>query len=336
MPLFSESYSVFNLYLLYALSLSCYSTTLMDDPRRLNEQQRRHAGLPRSLQLTRTPRPHPRVGGTRGYPVPMRESELWSFDHGFPTVASRRSMQRWNTRLHPYIMTGNSEKNVIVGLDQYHMILFLLAWPEARLDEIIAFLANAGNGRVYSRSQVSSRLNELGLTKKVGSTEAKQASLPINIFKREQFWQMPPPFGVSGYERRRLIDVDECGIELQRTNRNYSHTYCGVRMVKSGHYSKDTKLTIILPGACGKIDFCGLGWFHPPPFVLEYKTMSCRGCGCGVCGVALRVQYFFCTPQEIPCITRRKNPPQWCGDSAAVFSTVAVSIALSIVTIDRA
>ena len=218
----------------------------MDDPRRLNEQQRRHAGLPRSLQLTRTPRPHPRVGGTRGYPVPMRESELWSFDHGFPTVASRRSMQRWNTRLHPYIMTGNSEKNVIVGLDQYHMILFLLAWPEARLDEIIAFLANAGNGRVYSRSQVSSRLNELGLTKKVGSTEAKQASLPINLFKREQFWQMPPPFGVSGCERRRLIDVDECGIELQRTNRKYGHTYCGVRMVKPGHYSKDTKLTIIL------------------------------------------------------------------------------------------
>ena len=138
----------------------------MDDPTRVLEQQRRMAGLPRTLQLTRTPRPHPRIGGTRGYPVPMRESELWSFQHGYPLVASRRSLQRWNRRLHPFIMTGNRDRNVIVGLDQYHMLLFLLAWPDARLDEVIAFLANAGNGRVFTRTQVSRRMKELGLTKK--------------------------------------------------------------------------------------------------------------------------------------------------------------------------
>ena len=223
----------------------------MDDPRRVQEQQRRKAGLPRSLRLTRTAKSHHRVGGARGYSVPMRESELWLYNHGFPTVSSVSSLRRWDLRLHPFIMTGNKERTVITGLDQYNLILFLLAWPEARLDEIIAFLANAGNGRVYTRSQVSTRMIELGITRKVGSTEAKQASLPINLFKREQFWTMPTPFGVNGCERRRLIDVDECGIEITRTNRKYGHCSCGIRVVKPGHYSRDTKLTIILAVEAG-------------------------------------------------------------------------------------
>ena len=43
-------------------------------------------------------------------------------------------------------MTGNKEKGVLVGVDQYHMILFLLALPDARLDEMTAYVANAGTG----------------------------------------------------------------------------------------------------------------------------------------------------------------------------------------------
>ena len=218
----------------------------MDDPRQVEERERRRAGLYRRLGITRAPKSHPGIGGTRGYAIEMRESEIWSSNHGFPCVASRRSIQRWQRRLHPYLMTGNRERNVLVGLEQFHMILFLLAWPDARLDEVIAYVANTGTGRVYSRSQVSKRLDELGMSKKVGSTEARQASLPINRFKREQFWRMNLPFGVNGCERRRLIDVDEIGIELQRTNRKYGHSHTGIRVVKPGHYSRDTKLTVIL------------------------------------------------------------------------------------------
>ena len=223
----------------------------MDDPRRIEEQQRRRAGLYRRLGITRTPKPHPSVGGTRGYSVEMRESEIWSYDHGLPVTASARSIQRWIRRLHPYVMTGNGDRRVIVGLEQFNLVLFLLAWPDAWLDEIIAYIANTGNGRVYSRSQVSRRLKELGLTKKVGSTEARQASLPINRFKREQFWNMNLPFGVNGCDRRRLIDIDEIGIELQRTNRKYGHSFAGVRVVKPGHYSRDTKITVILAVEAG-------------------------------------------------------------------------------------
>ena len=66
-------------------------------------------------------------------------------------------------------------------------------------------------------------MTELGLTKKVGSTEAKQASLPANLFKREAFWTNAPPFGVNECEQRRLINVVECSIEVQRTNHKYGH-----------------------------------------------------------------------------------------------------------------
>ena len=104
---------------------------------------------------------------------------------------------------------------------------------------------------MYSQSQVSERMDELGLTKKVGSTEAKQASLPINMQKRRLFWNQGVPYGVAGCERRRLIDVDECGIEVQRTNRKYGHSAVGIRVVKPGHYSKDTKLTVLLAVEAG-------------------------------------------------------------------------------------
>ena len=45
--------------------------------------------------------------------------------------------------------------------------------------------------------------------------------------------------------------MDECGIEITRTNRKYGHCSCGIRVVKLGHYSRDTKLTIILAVEAG-------------------------------------------------------------------------------------
>ena len=51
---------------------------------------------------------------------------------------------------------------------------------------------------------------------------------------------------MNGCERRCLIDVDKCGIELQRTNRKYGYSFAGVRVVKPGHYSRDAKVTILL------------------------------------------------------------------------------------------
>ena len=67
----------------------------------------RMQGWHRTLSVPRVALPHPRHGGTRGYALAMRQSEITSFQLDFPTVASRRSIYRWQNRLHPFTMNGN-------------------------------------------------------------------------------------------------------------------------------------------------------------------------------------------------------------------------------------
>ena len=96
------------------------------------------------------------------------------------------------------------------------------------------------------RGELSCRLAELDITRKRGSTEAYQAFPPRNILKRRIFWEEPLPFGVHGVARRRFIDIDECGIELQRCNRSCGFAFSGARVRKPGNYSRDVKVTVIL------------------------------------------------------------------------------------------
>mmetsp|Transcript_6503 Transcript_6503/g.9884 ORF Transcript_6503/g.9884 Transcript_6503/m.9884 type:complete len:254 (+) Transcript_6503:83-844(+) len=218
----------------------------MRDPVRIAEMRRRNLGMERRLQIFRAQNAHPRQGGSRGYPVEMRQAEIDHFLNGLPTIASQRSIYRWMHRLHPFLQGGNRNREVLVGLDQFLMCLCLLIWPDALEDEIIAFIANMGRTRrVYSRSQVSERMLQLDISLKVTSTEAIQASLPINLMKRQIFWSSPIPFGVAGVDRRNLIDVDECGIEIERVNRGYGHSAQGIRIVKAGHYSKAPELLVL-------------------------------------------------------------------------------------------
>ena len=56
---------------------------------------------------------------------------------------------------------------------------------------------------------------------------------------------MPPPVGVFGQARKKLIDTDECGISLEKTNKGIGHAHTTIRVRKPGHYTKDTKWTVI-------------------------------------------------------------------------------------------
>ena len=94
-----------------------------------------------------------------------------------------------------------------------------MAYPESRIGEMRVFIANASNGRVFSRGQVSCRLAELDITRKRASTEAYQAYSPVNLHKRDVFFNHPLPFGIANAERRSFLDTDECGLELQSYNR---------------------------------------------------------------------------------------------------------------------
>ena len=83
------------------------------------------------------------------------------------------------------------------------------------------------------------------MTSKVSSHEAYEAFLPQNVLRKELFWTQPPPLGIVGIEHRRMIDVDEFGISLQKCNRTRGYAASFYRVRKAGHYVRNTKLTVL-------------------------------------------------------------------------------------------
>jgi hypothetical protein len=126
--------------------------------------------------------------------------------------------------LQPYEMRGRPERAALVGMDLLLMCLYLTAYPTASGDEIAIHIINNGGG-VYECPIISKHMAEMKLTKKQGSTEAYQAFLPHNILRLRRFWIMPPPVGVFGQARKKLIDTNECGISLEKTNKGIGHAH---------------------------------------------------------------------------------------------------------------
>ncbi len=52
--------------------------------------------------------PHPRQGGSSGYPIWSREEQLKKWNAGEETVASQASLYCWSGRIVPHRCTGNS------------------------------------------------------------------------------------------------------------------------------------------------------------------------------------------------------------------------------------
>ena len=217
----------------------------MVNPEDQRARTRSALGLTRELQVGRTNAPHPARGGARGYAVHERQAEIDAFHNREPIRASLASIYRWMERLEPHRMTGNKEKEKLVGAGQMLLVIFLYAFPDAHADEIATFIWNE-SGELYDLPTISKRLKELHMTKKRASTEAYQAYTPANLLRARWFWEQPPPLGVFQISRRRLIDIDEAGFELTRVNRKYGHSITSVRIRKQGHYTRDTKLTVIL------------------------------------------------------------------------------------------
>lgn len=217
-----------------------------DDPADERAKARRDLGLSRELAEERAPLPDPSRGGSRGYPVTIRRREIDRVDDGHePAFASMRSIYRWRTRLHPYRMTGNRQKDSLCGTDQVLLAFYLQVYPEAESDEVAIFIFDNG-GDLYSRQMIDKRCKELMITKKKASTEVFQAFLPVNIRKCRWFWTLPAPLGVVGTPRRNLIDVDEFGVALERMNRNTGQSHVSIRVRKPGFYTRNTKLTVLV------------------------------------------------------------------------------------------
>jgi len=223
------------------------------NPEDQRAQTRSDLGLTRERQVARMFSQPPSRAGSRGYETNWRQTQIAAFLKNEPFEASIASIYRWMDRVVPHRMTGNKEKAKLVGWDQMLLVIFLFAYPDALADEIATFIWNE-SGEVYDRQTISKRMKELHMTKKKASTEAYQAYTPANLFRAKWFWEQPPPLGVFQISRRRFIDIDEAGFEITRVNRVFGHAITSVRIRKMGHYTRDTKLTVILGIEAGDPD----------------------------------------------------------------------------------
>ena len=174
-------------------------------------------------------------------------------EHLYPSLQTE---ERWQNLLdnlghyRPCRRTGNNRASVLRDHDLILLALYRAAFPKARADQINAFLYKANYGslsfRFYSPSQISLCEKLIGLTRKCGSTTAYQALLPRNIRKRWCYWNLPYPFGIADIERKDLIDMDECGVELATANTNIGKAFIGKRVNQAGLYSKTDKYNLLL------------------------------------------------------------------------------------------
>ena len=137
-------------------------------------QARAETGLSRQLQQTRRELPHPRDGGSSGYPVWFRNAQLAKWHAREATKVSAASLYRWEERRSPYRQTGAPARTAIVGVDMIHLATFLITHSDSTMDEMAAFIYNEG-GTLYSKQRISERLKYLAISKKKASIEAYQA-----------------------------------------------------------------------------------------------------------------------------------------------------------------
>ena len=174
---------------------------------------------------------------------------------------SHETEERWNNthailnHARPCRRTGNNFATRLRGVDLIHLALYRVAFPKASHAEINAYLyrVNLGNPefRFYSHSQISEAETRIGLSKKRGSTTAYQAFFPQNLDRRWEYWNLPYPVGVSNVPRRRMIDLDECGLHIKSANRGTGKAYVGVRVRDAGPYSNADKWTLLM-AVCGE------------------------------------------------------------------------------------
>ena len=162
--------------------------------------------------------------------------------------------QQFEDRRHvrPFRATGNKRATVLKGNDLVYLGIYRTIFPKATVAEINAFIGNMNFGnphqRFYSPSQIGRAEEELGLSRKVGSTTAYQAFLPINIARRHDYWNRPYPFGMADIHCQDIIyDIDEAaGVFVEIADRKYGKCEIGRRVKQAGPYSKSYKLNIIM------------------------------------------------------------------------------------------
>jgi len=175
------------------------------------------------------------------------------------TVARWRHLYANTGSFTGYERRGNKRPSSIVGRDKYLLLMFRSAFPRATAAEVAAFIFRNTlnqNPRIFTPSQITKAEDTLGLTRKRSATVALQAFRQENIIDRWMFWNLPYPFGRANIPVMSLIDVDECGIMVEQTNRHYGKSCFGFRVVEKGKYGRGVKWTVTLAVAASGERWC--------------------------------------------------------------------------------
>ena len=169
---------------------------------------------------------------------------------------SSRTLRRWRQQFaarghtKPFRRTGNRRSGILRGNDLVHLAVYRMLFPKTTTAEINAYIGrmNFGNPnqRFYSGSQIKEAEDRLGFSRKVGSTTAYQALLPINLAKRQAYWNRQYPFGMADIRRQDIIDLDEAGVFVESADRKYGNCEVGRRVKQAGPYTKGVKLNILM------------------------------------------------------------------------------------------
>ncbi len=217
---------------------------------------RRKPKVPRVTRVLTAAKPHPSRGGN-AYSLDFRvvcaaeyNAGAYAVGPGKPTM---RTVARWvndgpvKQSLRPFEKKGNDAAMVLHGEDRILVAVYRKVLPKVTAAEMMTFVYNHSSApRLYTSGQISQCEIDLGLTRKVASTTANQALLPANLLRREQFWNMTFPIGVTDTMFEDLVDIDETGIELNVCNRNYGKASVNMRVNETGNYERTTKYTLIL------------------------------------------------------------------------------------------
>ena len=215
---------------------------------------RRNAGLHRQQESLRTNNTsHPSFGGSHGYPLWLRRDILfWEARNGIDFVVNhfdigRATVFRWKNRVEPLNQTGNKEKEVLTGFDQFLLVIGLFIYPRANNDEFSTFIAVNGGTVELSRQSISQRMTELEITRKRTSLEAFDAYTPLNRQRCFNFFNEGPHVGISGVPIARMIDIDEAKFKLEACESKYGRAMKCIRVRDTGHYKKMARgLNLIL------------------------------------------------------------------------------------------
>jgi hypothetical protein len=201
------------------------------------------------------------------YPTEVRAQVAAKAHLGMPQVSaveatlqgqykypSKSTINRWLARqrdqghMRPYRRTGNSRsKRELRGGDLYNMALYRSVNPKAKIYECKGFVfsANPDNDRPYSDSQISRAQVKITLTRKRASTTADNALLPVNLAKREMYWNENYPIGIADIAPEDILDCDEMGAKAEMCNPKHGMSSKGDRCNDGGVFNHEKKLNVL-------------------------------------------------------------------------------------------